>query len=342
MLVTTGTVTSAQLLQTRLPAGVIHQFVPIDTPQATNRFIRHWRPDIAFWVESEFWPNLILAAHRSETFMGVINGRMSQRSFNSWRKCPAFAAEILGAFDVMFAQSEDDAQRLQSLGAHDVHCEGNLKFDAALLPCDEAELLRLQQHMAGRPLWLAASTHPGEEELIAKAHMLLAATRKLLTVIVPRHPGRGGEVAALLGKTGKVALRSKGEPIAADTQFYVADTLGELGLFYRLCEIVFMGGSLVRHGGQNPLEPARLSCAIATGPHTHNFSDIYAQMQQAQAGVRVKNAENLAAEIDALLNNSDRRNALQKSAKAWVEARAGAAQRLLAILSPLFAEKKSP
>ena len=168
-------------------------------------------------------------------------------------------------------------------------------------------------------------------------HDLLSATRRdLLTIIVPRHPRRGTEIAAMLGKHGRVARRSKGDKITPDTQFYVADTMGELGLFYRLCEIVFMGGSLVAHGGQNPLEPARLSCGIVTGPHTHNFADIYQEMEAVGACLRVEQPSQLAGQIDALLNNRNQLSSLQSTVRQWLASKGGATTAMLDILAPIF------
>jgi len=337
LLLTTGTVTSAALMQKRLPKDVIHQYAPIDTPKATDRFIWHWRPDFAFWVESEFWPNLIWTANDFGSFMGVINARMSERSFASWQKRPAMIHDMLSCFNLVFAQSEQDGARLKTLGAKHMSCCGNIKYDAATLPCNEDELIAFKNTIGNRPLWLAASTHPGEELLIAEAHKLLSATRKnLLTIIVPRHPARGSSIATELQTFGKIALRSKQESITTDTKFYIADTLGELGLFYRASDIVFMGGSLVNHGGQNPLEPAKLSCAVLTGPHTHNFSDIYAEMEKAGVVIRVQNAAGLAAQIDKLLNDAKAREAMQNAVRFWMQDKGGATDRLLENLQPIF------
>jgi len=335
ILLTTGTVTSANLMQKRLPAGVMHQYVPIDTPAATRRFIRHWRPDIAFWVESEFWPNLVMETNEAEAFMGIINGRMSERSFAGWKKRPDIIKPMLSAFDITFAQTPVDAERLGALGAKDVRCVGNLKYDAAFLPCNEEELIELQAAVSGREIWLAASTHPGEEALIAKTHALLSVNHSnLLTIIVPRHPRRGAEIITAIPEA---ALRSKSKTITPGTKIYVADTLGELGLFYRLSEVVFMGGSLVKHGGQNPLEPGRLSCAILTGPHTDNFADIYREMEQAGCVLRVDGPEALAIQIDALFKDSVKRDRMQSTVKQWMEGKGGAADRLMQALEPIFA-----
>lgn len=337
ILLTTGTLTSARLMAKRLPKAVIHQYVPVDTPKATRDFMYHWKPDIAFWVESELWPNLIYTAHETGCFMALINARMSRRSYLSWRRYPQLIKELIGCFDVIFAQSDVDAVRLQGLGRREVLCLGNLKYDAALLPCDENELASLREAVGSRPVWLAASTHAGEEAMIARAHDILARRRAdLLTIIVPRHPQRGTSIALQLRKHYQVALRSLKQPVASYIQFYVADTIGELGLFYRLSEIVFMGGSLVEHGGQNPLEAARLSCAIATGPHTLNFYDTYRDMEDVQAIMRVTSAENLAAAIDSLMNNADIRNNLQTAAKGWIDYNSGAIKELMDRLGPVF------
>lgn len=341
MLLTTGTVTSAKLMQTRLPEGVIHQYVPVDTPKAVRRFINHWHPDIAFWVESEFWPNLVAEADSYECFMGVINARMSERSYEGWKKRPALISDMLTRFNLIFSQSQTDAARLEDLGAKEVMCLGNLKYDAPMLPCDEEALMQLQYASANRPLWLAASTHPGEEEMIALVHALLSATRpNLLTVIVPRHAPRGPVIARSL-KDYKPALRSKGEPLTPTTGIYIADTMGELGLFYRLCDIVFMGGSLVPHGGQNPLEPARLACAVTTGPHTYNFQGIYDEMEKEKLVLRTTSPENLAATIGQLFTDAALRASMQQPAKKWVESKSGTAERLMIYLEPLLQPRKN-
>jgi 3-deoxy-D-manno-octulosonic-acid transferase len=343
ILLTTGTVTSARLMQKRLPKDVIHQYVPVDTPSATLAFIRHWKPDIAFWVESEIWPNLVYTARDSGCFMALINARMSRRSYLSWKRYPDMIRELLRSFDYMFAQSDADAVRLQALSRTEVLCFGNLKYDAALLSCNENDLISLREQIGSRPVWVAASTHPGEEEMIARAHSILAIRRpNLLTIIVPRHPERGDAIAATLGKKMRVAQRTRKQPIAPFVQCYIADTIGELGLFYRLTEIAFLGGSLVPHGGQNPLEAARLSCAIVTGEHTLNFYDIYRDMEDVKAVLRATSPENLAAQVDHLLNNPDIRAQFQDHAKGWIDYNSGAITQLMEMLEPVFDPKSVP
>ncbi|MHA1568070.1 MAG: 3-deoxy-D-manno-octulosonic acid transferase, partial [Alphaproteobacteria bacterium] len=251
LLVTTGTVTSARLLAQRLPDGALHQYVPVDRIAWVRRFLDHWRPDLALWMESELWPNLVGETRRRGVPMVLLNARMSERSYRRWRWAPGLARDLLAGFALCLAQSETAAARLAALGAVNVKTAGNLKFAAAALPADETELARLGPAFADRPRWLAVSTHPGEEVLAGTVHRALAARRPaLLTVIVPRHPSRGPEVANALRAQGHaVALRSAGETVMPATAIYVADGMGELGLFFRLVDTVFVGGSLVPHGG---------------------------------------------------------------------------------------------
>lgn len=339
ILLTTGTVTSAALMKQRLPQGVLHQYAPVDTPQATRRFIQHWLPDVAWFVESELWPNLIHAARERYCLMALINARMSERSFYRWKKYLSVAQDMLGAFQICFAQGDADASRLKALGAKNVVINGNIKYDAPPLPCNEAELLSLQGIIGSRPLWLAASTHPGEEIMVAQAHQrVLKSHLNLLTIIVPRHPARGADIARELGAFGAVSVRSLNQPIAPDTAFYIADTLGELGLFYRLCDIAFMGGSLVIHGGQNPLEPAQLACAIISGPYVHNFHDIYYEMQQARVALLAMNSEQLASHVEAMLDKPSLKNDMQDLAKAFVQQKTGASEAIIDMFAPVLAK----
>ena len=303
VLFTTGTVSSARILAERLPAEVIHQFVPVDRVPWVRGFLDHWRPDLALWVESEFWPNLLIETHARGVPLVLMNARMSDKSYRGWGRFAGIIRTLLARFDLCLAQSEDEADKLRTLGAPRVDCPGNLKFTAAPLPFDADALEKLSAKIGPRPVWLASSTHPGEEELIAAAHERLASRHPdLLTVIVPRHAGRGAEIAHMLEAMGhRAALRIPPADISATTGFYIANSMGELGLFYRLCRIVFVGGSLVPHGGQNPLEPARLDCAVLHGPHMENFPRIVEELTRGGAALAVSSAETLADEVLALL-----------------------------------------
>ncbi len=305
LLVTTGTVTSAALLASRLGprARVLHRFVPLDVPAWVRRFLDHWHPDAAVFVESELWPNLLDACRRRGIPTMLVNARLSARSFARWSRLPGFARHVLGGFALIQAQSEADAGRLRRLGAAAVTAPGNLKFAAPPLPVDAVALADLRGHLANRPVWLAASTHPGEEALIFGVHRTLAATHPgLLTIVAPRHPERGARLATEAADL-PLARRGAGEgPPAAG--IWLADTLGELGLWYRLAPIVFVGRSLLPPGGgQNPLEPARLGCAIAVGPHTGNFLDAVRGLEDGGALQRVADAAALARWVDAMLRD---------------------------------------
>jgi 3-deoxy-D-manno-octulosonic-acid transferase len=305
VLVTTGTVASAQLLKKRLPARARHQFVPIDLPGWIRRFLDFWRPDMALWVESELWPNLVLATHARGVPMMLINARLSARSFRRWQRWPGLIRPVLGAFAQCLAQDDKQARRLRRLGAKNVVAIGDLKAAGHRLPVDQAQLQRLRQEIGRRPLWLAASTHQGEEEAAAEVHATLAAKYSgLMTIIAPRHPVRGDAVAAMLARSGlRVARRGYGEPITPETDIYLADTMGELGLFYRVAEIAFIGGSIVRNGGHNPFEAARLDCAILHGPDISNCAAMTAALAEAGAAQMVDDAEELATAVSLLLSD---------------------------------------
>lgn len=305
VLLTTGTVTSQALLAQRLPEqglpGVLHRFAPLDVPAWVERFLSHWRPDAACFVESELWPNQLAACQARGIPLMLVNARMSDRSFRRWRYAPDFARMVLGAFVHIQARGDRDADRLKALGAMRVDSPGDLKFAAPPLPVDQAELDRLSEALAGRPLWLAASTHPGEETLIACVHRKLAPLYPgLLTIIVPRHADRGPALAAELNAPRRAAGRAP----ADGEGIWIADTMGELGLWYRLAPIAFIGRSLVAPGGgQNPLEPARLGCAVAVGPHTGNFCEHVALLRDAGGLVEVPDVGALARFVSGMLDN---------------------------------------
>ncbi|HBK92398.1 MAG TPA: 3-deoxy-D-manno-octulosonic acid transferase [Parvularcula sp.] len=319
-LVTTGTVTSAKLMAERLPSQAFHQFIPVDHPRFAARFLDHWRPDIALFVESEFWPNLLMETRARTPFMALVNGRVSPRSFAAWSKRPRTIRYLLSQFDLLVAQDRQNAERLSALAARPVPSFGNLKNAAAPLPGDERALRALNAAIGGRPVLLAASTHPGEEEtVIAAARLARADVPGLLAVVAPRHPARGAEVEAMAGGLN-TARRAAGGAITPDTELYVADTLGELGVFYRAAGAAFVGGSLVDKGGHNPLEPARLGPAILHGPHVFNFAETYAELRGAGGAALVRNERELAAAARRLFADETTRGAMAAAAKKTAEA----------------------
>ncbi|MFQ5955575.1 MAG: 3-deoxy-D-manno-octulosonic acid transferase [Kiloniellales bacterium] len=336
LMVTTGTVTSAALMRERLPDGVFHQYVPIDRTAYVRRFLDHWRPGLALWVESEFWPNLVCEVQRRAIPMVLLNGRMSAKSHNGWRRIPGTIATLLGGFQLCLVQDRDQVERFAALGAPAVKCLGNLKFASLPLPVDPAALDRLRAAVDERPLWLAASTHDGEEALVAMAHRRLAGDHPdLLTVIVPRHPNRGPAIAEALQAQGlRVGRRAGGDAPEAATEVYVADTVGELGLFYRLAEVVFVGGSLVPHGGHNPLEPAQLDGAVLIGPHTHNFGAMVSALRRRNACVEVADGPALAAAVARLMADPAARRRTIEAARAVADDNRGVLEAVIAELAP--------
>jgi len=336
ILATTGTVAAARVLETRLPDGVLHQFIPVDLPRAVGRFLDHWHPDLAIWVESELWPNLVLATHRRGIPMLLLNGRLSDRSIARWRLIPGLIRPMLRSFALCLGQDELQAERFRRLGAISAASAGDLKAAAAPLAADPAALGELRCQIGSRPVWLAASTHAGEEEIAAVAHDIVARSHPgLLTIVAPRHPVRGETIAKVLEeKRLRVAQRSAADRIAGETDIYLADTLGELGLFFRLAGIVFVGGSLVGKGGHNPFEAARLDCAVLHGPDMANCAAMAAALTAAGASETVRDAATLARAVTRLLDDPRLRDTRAARAKSIAAAGSGALDAVLDRLEP--------
>jgi 3-deoxy-D-manno-octulosonic-acid transferase len=336
ILVTSGTVTSAAIVAKRFPPDIIHQYVPYDAPRFVARFLDHWQPSLALFIESDLWPNLIMAAAARRLPMVLINGRMSHRSFPRWKRAAATIESLLGRFDICLAQSGADAARFSALGSRNVIATGNLKFDVQAPPADAAKLERLLAVTRGRPVIVAASTHHGEEALLLEVHRTLAGYfPSLLTVMVPRHPNRGESIACMIAAAGlQVAMRSREELPTAATDIYVADTMGELGLFYRLAPIVFMGGSLVEHGGQNPIEAIKLGAAIVHGPHVFNFTDVYEALDSAGGAKRAETPDAVMKQIGHYLDDPKARQVSVEAGQRVVDDLGGALERTLGALEP--------
>jgi 3-deoxy-D-manno-octulosonic-acid transferase len=338
VLITTGTITSARLLEERSEPcqRVIHQFVPLDHPNYVRCFLDHWRPDLAIWVESELWPNLIREASKRRVPMLLLNARMSERSFRGWQFLPSVIRPLLGGFDLCLAQDSTQAERLNQLGAKQALCVGDLKSAAPPLPVALGELNRLADQIGDRPIWLAACTHDGEEAIVAEAHRALQReVPTILTLIAPRHPSRAESIAAMLQSKGlAVARRSANHDIAGSTDVYLADTLGELGLFYRLSGIAFIGGSLVPLGGHNPYEAARLDCAILHGPDMSNAASLARALANACAAEMVRDAQALARVVRHLIHDPTERNRRAAAAMAVAEGNRGVLDSVMETIAP--------
>ncbi len=343
ILLTTITVTSAQIAAERLPAGAIHQFVPLDSPRFCRRFLKHWRPDLGLFTESEIWPNLIVEASERKVPLVLVNARMSQQSCKRWARMPSLSKPVFSRFDLVLTQNRRFAKRLAGLGARNTAITGNLKYDAPPPPVNLRAAEELRRSFDGRPVFLAASTHPGEDEAIARAAEILQSTMpSLLTVIVPRHPDRGEAVASLLnGRHFSIARRSAGEPIGPNTQIYLADTIGELGLFYKLAPLSFIGGSLITHGGQNPIEAIKLGSGILSGPHTFNFAETYTALERYEGFRLVSGPEDLAAALKRLFDNPQEAEEMKRRAAAAIGTLGGALEKTLEALKPYLPDPGS-
>lgn len=334
VLLTTGTVTSAALASRRLGDRAIHQFVPLDVPAYVKPFFDHWRPDLVVFTESEIWPNLIVEAAAREVPIALVNARMSSRSFRRWRRARFITRPLFARFDIVLAQNEKLGRAFSDLGARQVLSPGNLKIDSPPPPVDAIELERLRRALAGRRVLVAASTHEGEDEIVAEAHRQLARTiQGVCTIIAPRHPERGATIAELLKSRGfTVALRSKGELPDQSTDIYIADTIGELGTLFALTPVVFMGGSLVEHGGQNPIEPIGHGAAVLTGPHWENFRDFYRVLMRLDGARQIATADELASVVALLMSDEAELAKMRAGAKTAMQQLAGALDRTAEVL----------
>ena len=331
VLLTTGTVTSAKMLENRLPAQAIHQYYPVDRGSWVSRFLDHWKPDVAVWVESELWPNMILQAARRKIPLALINGRMSRKSEQNWSYAGGAIGELLNCFDVCLAQTPGDADCFNRLGARNSVCVGNLKYSAVPPTPTEAEISAVEQAVSGRPVWLAASTHPGDEDLVLEVHRELAQVHPdILTMIALRHPNRLEEVVgAPANQDLTFDWRSRDHVPAPETSVFVVDTVGEMGLFYHLIPIVLVCGSFSDRGGHNPIEPAMLGCAILHGPDMRNFTTVVEDLVKAEAAIQVDSAGNVADTVSKLLSDPARVQALASAAQLVADENNGVIDRVM-------------
>lgn len=333
VLVTSGTTTSAEILSRRLPDFAIHQYAPVDGPGVAKRFLDHWRPDLLILLEGELWPNLILQAKARGCRLALVSARITAKTAKGWSRARGAARSVLSSFDAVLPQDDASADRLTRLGAQ-VTGRANLKLAGEALSCDAAELKRLKAEMTGRPVVVSASTHPGEETLIDAAVSGLPG--RPLHLIAPRHPRRSDAIEAALSLNGRVvARRSRAETIGPDTDVYLADTLGELGLFFRLGDAVVLGGGWAEGvGGHNPLEPARLGQAVVSGPSVSNWAGVFQAMTAADA-VRLADEVELVGVVGGLLADPDGAEALGRRALDFARRQDGALDALWAHLEPL-------
>lgn len=338
ILLTTGTRTSAQVVEERLGDRVIHQYVPLDLKPAVTRFLDHWQPDLAIVAESEIWPATIMELGKRRIPQILVNGRLSDRSFRSWRKRANLAEALFNNFALVIAQSELDGERFRSLGARPVTVAGNLKIDADPLPFVAGQHARLLDEISGRPRWAAISTHEGEEAIAGEVHLALKAHHPgFLTIIVPRHPERGDLIATQLEEQGLIVSRcSRRDKITPDTDIMLGDTMGDMGLYLRLTDIAFVGNSMTGKGGHNPIEPAMLQTVVLSGENVQNFRDPYQRLIDGGGARLIKNTEMLTGAISYLLDNEPTRRQMVNAAMATVDAMRGSLDMTLRALDPFI------
>lgn len=337
--VTTMTPTGSERAQSAFGKDVHHVYLPYDLPGAINRFLDTTRPKLVIIMETELWPNIIKALHDRKIPLVIANARLSERSAAGYKKLGKFMRQLLQRITLIAAQNQEDGERFISLGLKRSHLTvtGSLKFDISVTPELAARAVTLRRQWAPRrPVWIATSTHEGEESIILDAHRkLLARFPDLLLILVPRHPERFTVARDMTQKAGlSYIMRSSGEIPSGSTQVVIGDTMGELMLLYGIADLAFVGGSLVERGGHNPLEPAAHALPVLMGPHIFNFKDICSKLQQADGLITVTDADSLDKEIGTLLTDDDYRRYYGRHAVEVLHQNQGALQRLLQLLEP--------
>lgn len=321
ILVTTGTLTSAEIMAKRLPKRAFHQFIPFDVPAFAQKLIKHFKPDAVLWFESELWPSLLSEIKKAKIPLVLVNGRISDKSFETWKKFKFVSKELLGYFSLCLGQSEQDKNRLILLGAPKADCVGNLKFAGMPLPVDENKMNVLKEQIGDRPVFLLSSTHNDEEERFALyLPWLKDNVNRVLTIVAPRHPNRGDDIVRMYrSRNFNVAQRSREEDITPETDIYVADTIGEMGLWYALSAISFIGGSLIPHGGQNFMEAARDKNAVLVGPNMQNFVEMMNRARFYDAVYQVGSVEDAVEEVITLFRDENLLRERQQKAYLWTQ-----------------------
>ncbi len=342
--VTTMTPTGSERVQSAFGKNVHHVYLPYDLPCAMNRFLDTVRPKLVIVMETELWPNMITALHDRKIPLVIANARLSERSAKGYKKLGNFTRRLMSRITLIAAQNEEDAGRFLELGLKraQLTVTGSLKFDISVTPELAARAITLRRQWAPRrKVWIATSTHDGEESIILDAHrQLLAKFPDLLLILVPRHPERFKDAKELVQKSGfSYTLRSSGEIPSGSTQVVIGDSMGELMLLYGIADLAFVGGSLVERGGHNPLEPAAHAIPVLMGPHIFNFKDICAKLQQADGMITVSDAASLVTEITTLLTDEDYRLYYGRHAVEVLHQNQGALQRLLQLLQPYLPQR---
>jgi 3-deoxy-D-manno-octulosonic-acid transferase len=335
VLLSTRVPAAADTLKRMLPAGSVHQFMPLDLPVYVRRFLDHWRPDMVFLAGAEIWPNVIMEAERRALPVIFVNATMSDPTYARCRRLRRTVATLMARIDLCLARTDSDAERFVDLGATSVQTVGDLALDQPLPSADPMAVSAFASRVGARPIWIAAMTEPDETAFILEVHRrLLKRYPALITVVVPRLPRDGEAVATAASQLNlEVALRSRNNLPARLPGVFVADIGGEIGLFYRAGDIVFIGRSLTR-GGRSPIEAAKLGCAILHGPRTEGFTDIYDALDKAQGGVMVPDAAALARVLAALFDDSAKLRLMRRNAAQTMDRLCGGTSRVMRAIEP--------
>ena len=347
VLMTTITRNSADLLGKRLPPRAFHQYLPVDRPKWAKRFLDYWQPDLVLWAESELWPSILSEIHKRNIPAALINARMSPSSFRNWSRAKGMAQNILSAFTVILTQTKTDCDYFIKLGGRSVVPVGNIKFASPPLPHNQNDLSALKTATQNRPLWVYASTHEGEEELAAETHLALRDEfPNLLTIIVPRHPERCVSILNSLEHYGlSITCRGQNKTLPeTDTDIYIVDTMGELGLFYSLSPLSCIGRSFSADGGggHNPLEAAQLGSAVLHGINIQNLRDIFDPMDEAGGAICLQKPQDLAPAVRNFLKDTDAIHQLAKNGYTYAKGQEDILTHVVEELEPVFLSAELP
>ena len=308
ILVTTSTLSSAKIFNKFKFKKTIHQFFPVDSNYLSERFLTYWKPNLAIFIDSEIWPNMLINLKKKSIYHILLNARITKKSFKRWRTLGTFSKNLFKSFDFTYPQNEETKNYLKHFHVKKIKKLGNLKFSESAFDSKKLINLNLKKFLHNKKYWCAASTHEGEELIIAKTHQNLQKKfTNLITIIIPRNIQRTQKIINIFSKLSlKTHLHSINEEIPKDTQVYIVDTYGETKSFFRICKIVFLGKSLTIKGGQNPIEPARYNCNIIHGPNVKNFHEIYALLGKNKISFKVNNQSQLIKKVNELLKKDIR------------------------------------
>ena len=300
ILITSSTLSSSKVLSNFKLRKTIHQFFPIDSNTLTKKFLNYWNPSVAIFIESEIWPNMLMNIKKQSLPLILLNARITKKSYNKWNMIPSTSKMLFSGFNICFSQNQETIKYLKSLGSKKIKFLGNLKYSESKTQKKNNLDNNLKNTFSSKKIWCAASTHNTEERICALAHKKLKKKyRNLLTIIIPRHTQRTNSIISEIEDLGlKVQTRSINNKLSKNTEIYLVDTYGETKSFYKICKTVFLGGSLINHGGQNPLEPARLGCKILHGPYVQNFTEVYKLLERNNLSSKFHNIDQLAMLAD--------------------------------------------